>query len=72
MKNKRFKVYVDNKLRLICGNQLVLMSNVVSLKNMYGKDRVEVKEYESDIELNKVELQDLKETIDTIPNIKLK
>jgi len=48
------------------------MSNIASLKSMYGKDRVEVKEYEVDIELNKIELQNLKETIDIISNRALK
>lgn len=72
MKSKRFKVYVDGKLRLICGNQSVLMSNVTSLESMHGKDRIEVKEYEVDIELNKIELQNLKETIDIMSNRALK
>ena len=67
MKSKRFKIYVDGKLRLVCGNQLVTMSNFENLKSTYGSDRVEVKEYEFD-GLSKVELQGLKENIDSIFN----
>lgn len=66
MKSKRYKVYVYGRLRLVCGNQLVLMSNVISLQERYGKDNVEVKEYEVDTELSKVELQELNETIDAL------
>lgn len=66
MNSKRFKVYVDGKLRLVCGNEFVLMNNVVSLTEKYGKDRVVVKEYEVDMNLNKVELQELKDTINAI------
>ena len=67
VKSKGFKIYVDGKLRLVCGNQLVTMSNFENLKNKYGTDRVEVKEYEFD-GLSKVELQDLKENMDSIFN----
>lgn len=66
MKSKRYKVYVYGRLRLVCGNPLVLMSNVISLQERYGKDNVEVKEYEVDTELSKVELQELNETIDAL------
>ena len=66
MKGKKFKVYVDGKLRLVCGNEFVLMNNVVRLTEKYGKDRVAVKEYEVDMNLNKVELQNLKDTINGI------
>lgn len=67
MKSKGFKIYVDGKLRLVCGNELVTMSNFENLKSRYGTDRVEVKEYEFD-GLSKVELQDLKENMDSIFN----
>lgn len=66
MKSKKFKVYVDGKLRLVCGNEFVLMNNVVRLTEKYGKDRVAVKEYEVDMNLNKVELQNLKDIINGI------
>lgn len=66
MKTKRFKVYIDGKLRLVCGNELVLMKNVTSLTEKYGKDRIEVKEYEVDMNLNEIKLQELKDTINTI------
>lgn len=66
MKSKSFKVYVDGKLRLVCGNEFVLMNNVVNLTEKYGKDRVTVEEYEVDMNLNKVELQELKDTINAI------
>lgn len=67
MKSKGFKIYVDGKLRIVCGNPLVAMSNFENLKSKYGSDRVEVKEYEFD-GLSKVELQDLKENMDSIFN----
>ena len=63
--SKHFKIYVDGKLRLICGSPFVLMNNVTKLEKQYGKDRVEVKEYEVN-ELNKVELQQLRESMDHI------
>lgn len=65
MKSKRFKIYVDGKLRLVCGNELVAMSNFENLKSKYGTDRVKVKEYESD-GLNNIELQKLKKGINEI------
>lgn len=63
--NKHFKIYVDGKLKLICGSPFVLMNNVTKLEKQYGKDRVEVKEYEVN-DLNKEELQQLKEHMDSI------
>ena len=62
MKSKRFRIYVDKKLRLITGNKLVAMNAFENFTREYGLDRVEIKEREFN-ELSKVELQVLKENI---------
>ena len=64
MKSKRFRIYVDEKLRLI---KLVAMNAFENFTREYGLDRVEIKEREFN-ELSKVELQDLKENIERIVN----
>lgn len=46
MNRKIFRIYVDEKLRLICSNKLVSMNNFKKLKNKYRLDKVEIKEYE--------------------------
>lgn len=66
MKVKTFKVYVDGKLRLICGSSMVLMSNVIKLKAKYGEDRVTVKEFEENTKLTEKEHQEMKEYMDNI------
>lgn len=67
MKSKRFRIYVDGKLRLVTSNKLVAMNNFKNFTREYGLDRVEIKEREFD-GLSKVELQDLKENIKRIIN----
>lgn len=67
MKSKRFRIYVDGKLRLVTGNKLVAMNEFENFIREYGLDRVEIKEHEFN-ELSKVELQDLKENIERIVN----
>lgn len=67
MKSKRFRIYVDGKLRLVTGNKLVAMNEFENFIREYGLDRVEIKEREFN-ELSKVELQDLKENIERIVN----
>lgn len=66
MKVKTFKVYVDGKLRLICGSSMVLMSNVIKLKAKYGEDRVTVKEFEENTKLTEKEHQEMKDYMDEI------
>lgn len=60
-----YRIYVDGKLRLVCGSQFVLMNNVINFIEKYGKDRVEVREVESN-DLDKIELQQLREVIGNI------
>lgn len=67
MNSKRFKIYVDGKLRLVTGNKLVAMNNFEKFTRKYGLGRVEIKEREFN-ELSKVELQDLKENIKRVAN----
>lgn len=62
---KSYRIYVDGKLRLVCGSQFVLMNNVINFIEKYGKDRVEVREVESN-DLDKIELQQLREVIGNI------
>ena len=62
---KSYRIYVDGKLRLVCGSQFVLMNNVINFIEKYGKDRVEVMERESN-DLDKIELQQLREVIGNI------
>lgn len=62
MKSKRFRIYVDEKLRLVTGNKLVAMNAFENFTREYGLDRVEIKEREFDWS-SKVELQVLKENI---------
>lgn len=66
MKVKTFKVYVDGKLRLICGSIIVLTSNLINLNARYGEDRVTVKEFEENIKLTEKERQELNEYMDEI------
>ena len=61
MKVKTFKVYVDGKLRLVCGSTMVLASNLINLKAKYGEDRVTVKEFEENIKLTEKEHREMKE-----------
>lgn len=67
MKSKRFRIYVDEKLRLVTGNKLVAMNTFENFTKEYGLDRVEIKEREFN-ELSKVELQVLKENIKRVVN----
>lgn len=67
MNRKIFRIYVDEKLRLICSNKLVSMNNFKKLKNKYRLDKVEIKEYEFN-ELSEIELQNLKEKLDSALN----
>lgn len=67
MKSKIFRIYIDEKLRLVTGNKLVAMNAFENFTREYGLDRVEIKEHEFN-ELSKVELQDLKENIKRIVN----
>lgn len=67
MKSKRFRIYVDGKLRLVTGHKLVAMNEFEKFTREYGLGRVEIKEREFN-ELSKVELQDLKENIKRIVN----
>lgn len=60
-----YRIYVDGKLRLVCGSQFALMNNVINFIEKYGKDRVEVMERESN-DLDKIELQQLREVIGNI------
>jgi hypothetical protein len=64
---RRFRIYVDGKLRLVTGDKLVAMNNFEKFTREYGLGRVEIKEREFN-ELSKVELQDLKENIKRIVN----
>lgn len=66
MTKKGYKIYVDGKLRLICQNNFILMNNIVDLKQKYGEDRVEVKEYDLKTNLTDDELQDLRNFIDNL------
>lgn len=67
MNRKRFRIYVDGKLRLVTGNKLVAMNNFKNFTREYGLDRVEIKEYEFN-ELSEIELQNLKEKLDSALN----
>lgn len=67
MNSKVFRIYVDGKLRLVTGHKLVAMNNFKNFTREYGLDRVEIKERESD-GLSKVELQNIKENMDSIFN----
>ena len=60
-----YRIYVDGKLILVCGSQFVLMNNVINFIEKYGKDKVEVREVESN-DLDKIELQQLREVIGNI------
>lgn len=66
MKVKTFKVYVDGKLRLVCGSTMVLASNLINLKAKYGEDRVTVKEFEENTKLTEKEHQEMKDYMDEI------
>ncbi|MGL5649375.1 MAG: hypothetical protein ACRDDY_16155 [Clostridium sp.] len=69
MESKFFKVYVDGKLRVGCGNQFTLMSNVVRLHQQYGKERVKIVECTETIPFTKEELEEMKEVIQDFRNI---
>lgn len=69
MKQKTYKIYINNKLRLICGNKDIVTNYFEKFRIKYGIDNVEIKE--SEIDLNKkVELQQLKDTLQSINLLK--
>ena len=52
---KEYRIYLDGKLKNICCNQYALMCNATRLLDCYGKDRVNIKECDGDMDQEKRE-----------------
>lgn len=60
---KKFKVYVNDKLRLVCGNEITLMNNINTLTQKYRKDKIKIEQCEIDFKIDEQKLSELKSLI---------